>query len=148
MARLELIWNPFDPFDPGPRIDVMITNSSDLIDAGRSIGLEYPEPRPIKALLDTGASVTVVSKAFANYCKLRQTNAGREIRGLGAINKCGEHAGTISFPNTLLKSFDTIPIVSAEFKQEPHYACLIGRDILMHWRVTFDGQSKRVIIID
>ena len=61
MARIELHWDPFDQTDPGPCINVIIMNSADVIRAGRAIGLEYPEPRPIRALLDTGASVTVVN---------------------------------------------------------------------------------------
>jgi len=148
MSRFEIKWDPFDPSDPGPCIDVVITNSAELIEAGLTIGLEYPKPRSIRALLDTGASVTVVSKTFAKYCKLRQTSAGREIRALGATHQCGEHAGTVSFPNTPLKMFDTIPIVSADFEREPHDACLIGRDILRNWNITFDGSANRVTIID
>ena len=72
----------------------------------------------MKALLDTGASVTVISKIFANYCKLFQTNEGSEITAIGATHRCGEHAGAISFPgtnqepicgrSTLLESFHSI----------------------------------------
>jgi hypothetical protein len=102
MARVELNWDPFDQADPGPCIDVIITNSRAVIDAGRAIGLEYPAPRPMRALLDTGASVTVISKVFANSCKLFQTSEGSEITAIGATHRCGEHAGAISFPGTTL----------------------------------------------
>ena len=40
--------------DPGPTIDVVVTNSHQVIEAGRTIGLEYPGPRTMRALLDTG----------------------------------------------------------------------------------------------
>jgi len=146
MARVELKWNPFDPADPGPCISVIVMNSRDVIEAGRPIGFEYPEPRPIRALLDTGASITVISKVFANHCKLFQTSEGSEIAAIGAIHHCGEHAGAISFPGTNLRPLDPIRIVSAVFAKEPHYACVIGRDILRNWVVTFDGRSKRVTI--
>jgi len=39
-------------------------------------------------------------------------------------------------------------IVSAVFAKERNYACLIGRDILRNWFISFDGRSKRVIIVD
>jgi hypothetical protein len=146
MARVELPWNPFDPTDPGPCIDVIIVNSRDVIEAGRLIGLEYPEPRPMKALLDTGASVTVISKVFANTCKLFQTSEGSEITAIGATHRCGEHAGAISFPGTHLRPLDPIRIVSADFVKERSYAILIGRDILRNWVITFIGRSKRVTI--
>jgi hypothetical protein len=137
-----------DRMDPGPCIDVVVMNSQDVIQAGRAAGLEYPEKRTMKALLDTGASVTVISKVFANHCKLFQTSEGSEITALGATHKCGEHAGSISFPGTDLLPFDSMRIISAEFIKQRHYACLIGRDILRHWAITFDGPSSCVTIID
>jgi hypothetical protein len=123
-------------------------NSAEVIDRGRALGLEYPKPLQMRALLDTGASVTVISKTFAKYCKLFQTNAGTELRVLGATYRGGEHAGSVSFPGTNLRSFDLIRIVSADFEREPNYACLIGRDILRNWVISFDGRSKRVTITD
>lgn len=118
------------------------------MEAGRAIGFEYPKPRSIKALLDTGASVTVISKVFAEYCKLFQTGEDTEITAIGSPHRCGEHAGAISFPNTSLRPLETIRIVSVKFMREPHYACLIGRDILRNWTITFDGKAQSVIIAD
>jgi hypothetical protein len=123
-------------------------NSREVLEKGPDIGLDYPEPRRMLALLDTGASVTVISKHFANYCRLFQTNEGSEITAIGATHRCGEHAGSISFPDTKLRSFDPIRIVSADFPKERHYAILIGRDILRNWTISFDGRSKQVMIVD
>lgn len=148
MARVDLPWDPFDQDDPGPCIDVTITNSRGVIEAGRALGLEYPEPRRMRALLDTGASITVISRVFADYCKLFQTNEGSEITAIGATHRCAEHAGAIGFPSTNLRGLDPIRIVSAVFAKERHYAILIGRDILRNWLITFDGRSKRVTITD
>jgi hypothetical protein len=133
--------------DPGPCIDVVVMNSRDVIVAGSAVGLEYPEPVKMKALLDTGAALTVISKTFAKYCKLLQTGE-TEIRALGTLHRCGEHAGAISFPGTNLRPYDPIRFVSADFVQERHYAILIGRDILRNWTITFDGRSKCVTILD
>lgn len=148
MARVDLPWDPFDQTDPGPCIDVIIMNSHDVLEAGRAVGLEYPEPRRMRALLDTGASVTVISQVFANYCKLFQTSEGSEITAIGATHRCGEHAGAISFPGTNLRPLDPIRVVSAVFAKERYYACLIGRDILRNWVLTFDGRAKRVTITE
>jgi len=148
MARAEIEWDPSNPFDPGPCISVVVMNSPEFIEAGRAVGLEFPAPHPVQALLDTGAAVTVISKTFARFCKLRQTSAGTELRVLGSKYLAGEHAGAISFPGTELRTFDLIRIVSADFEKEPNYACLIGRDIMRHWDIRFDGRSKRVTIID
>lgn len=148
MAHHEIPWDPFNQNDPGPCIDVVITNSREVIEAGRRIGLEYPQPLRMRALLDTGASVTVISKQFANHCKLFQTNEGSEITAVGASHRCGEHAGSISFPGTKLKPFDPIRIVSAVFVKERYYAILIGRDILRNWLISFDARNRRVTIDD
>jgi len=148
MARVDLSWDPFDQGDPGPCIDVMVTNSHEVIDGWRTLGLECPEPRRMRALLDTGASVTVISKTFAKYSKLFPTSEGCEITALGNRLRCGEHAGAISFPGTELRPFDLMRFVSADFPNEPHYAILIGRDILRNWVIAFDGRSKRVTIQD
>jgi hypothetical protein len=133
--------------DPGPCINVTITNSREVIEAGRAIGLEYPAPLKMNALLDTGASVSVISKTFAKYCKLMQTGE-TEIRALGSLHKCGEHAAAISFPGMSLRSIDPIRIISADFIKEPYYACLIGRDILRNWKTAFDGRRNLVTITD
>ena len=148
MGCLEIKWDPFDPYDPGPCIDVVIMNSPDVIEAGRAIGLEYPAPRSIRALLDTGAGITVISKVFAKNWKIFQTDALIEVRALGAPHQCGEHAASVSFPNTNLRSIGTIRVYSGTFVKEPNYACLIGRDILRNWKITFNGRSKLVTIED
>jgi predicted aspartyl protease len=148
MAHVELEWDPFGSGDPGPLIDVVVMNSQTVIDAGRAIGLDYPPALKMRALLDTGASVTVISKKFAEHCRLFQTNEGSEISAIGAIHHCGEHAGSVSFPGTKLRSFDPIRIVSAVFAKERHYAILIGRDILRNWTISFDGRSRRITIDD
>lgn len=148
MGRHELKWDPFDRNDPGPCIKVIVMNSGVVIESGRAIGLEYPKPHPVTALIDTGASVTIISKTFANYCKLFQTSEGSELRTLAGQFSCGEHAGAISFPGTTLRPVDSLRIVSADFMRERNIACLIGMDILRNWLITFDGRSKRVIIED
>ncbi len=38
----------------------------------------------MRALLDTGASITVISRVYADHCKLFQTNEGSEITAIGA----------------------------------------------------------------
>jgi gag-polyprotein putative aspartyl protease len=123
-------------------------NSSEVIEGWRVLGLECPKPRSVTALIDTGASVTVISRTFANYCKLFQTGEGGVFTTLAGRASCGEHAGSLSFPGTTLRPIDSHRIVSANFVGERNYACLIGRDILRNWLITFDGPNKRVTITD
>lgn len=147
MGRAIVSWDPLDPNDPGPLIDISVMNSEEVLEAWRREGLECPAPVTMKALLDTGAAVTVISKTFARHCKLYQTGIS-QVRALGAPHTCGEHAGTVSFPRTSLRPFESIRILSGEFIREPHFACLIGRDILSRWTITLDGAAKTVSISD
>ena len=123
-------------------------NSHDVIEGWRAVGLDCPDPRSVTALIDTGAAFTVISRVFADHCRLFQTSEGSELTTLGATLRCGEHAGAISFPDTTLRPIESLRIVSADFVQQRHYSCLIGQDILRYWRITFDGPSKRVTITD
>ena len=75
MAPFEVHWDPFDAADPGPCLKVVVMNAYDYIEAGRAIGLEYPEPHAITALIDTGSPFTIISKTFAKNWKLVQTGA-------------------------------------------------------------------------
>ena len=88
-----------------------------------------------------GSTRTTEALSLAHY-------GASEIRTLGATFRCGEHAGAISFPGTNLRPFDPIRIVSVDFVKEPNYSCLLGRDILQNWEITFDGRRKMVTFED
>ncbi len=146
MAPLELFWNPFDQSDPGPCIKVIVTNSSETIDAGREIGLEYPEPHAITALVDTGSPFTIISRTFAKNWKLFQTNVAVPIRTLAGDCFCEEYRGAISFPDSCLPTIQAMKIRATDFNREPFYSCIIGRDIIRYWNIQFDGRRKNVRI--
>jgi hypothetical protein len=146
MATFEFSWNPNE--DRGPCISVLIQNPLDVLDAGEPHHFGLPDPVPIMALVDTGAGISVVSKTYARTAKLRLTNEGSQIRTLGAAIEGAEYAASISFPGTGLRPLVPIRLFTADFFREPHYACLIGRDILQFWKVTFDGPGRRVWITD
>jgi hypothetical protein len=145
MARVELNWDPFDQSDPGPCIDVAVMNSRDVIEAGRAIGWEYPGPRPMRALLDTGASITVISRIFADSCKLFQTSEGSEITAVGHTLRMRGACGCYKL------SWQQVAATGPHtdrFPKARDYAILIGRDVLRNWVINFDGRSKRVTITD
>ena len=81
---------------------VIVANTDETIKAGNALGLEYPTPHAITALLDTGSPFTIVSRTFARNRKLFLTNAAVPIRTIGGDCKCDEHSGSISFPDSNL----------------------------------------------
>ena len=150
MATLELAWDPFNAFDPGPCIDVQIVNSLQV--TGLAVESEWGNlpfiPQRMKALLDTGASLCNVSRTYAKHAHLFQTGDRTSVSAVGATYLCEEYAARIIFPDTPLRPIDPVRMVAIEFPKEKNYAVLIGREILRNWIVTFDGGAKKVTIIE
>lgn len=146
MATLEASWSPFNQLDPGPLIDIVISATDETVKAGRALGWEYPEPHAIKALLDTGSPFTIVNRIYARNRMLPMTNAGTPIKTIGGTHLCDEHSCSIGFPGSNLPRIGTIRIPAGDFNREPFHACIVGRDVLKHWVVKFDGRGGRVTI--
>ncbi|MFP5228043.1 MAG: hypothetical protein ACLGXA_10465 [Acidobacteriota bacterium] len=147
MARYEFGWDPENELSPRPCIDIELGNSRELVACEPDFGFDYPDPLKVKALLDTGASLTVISKTLAKSRKLFATGANTEVRVLEHTIRCPEYAAAIGFPGGL-RSFDPIRVRAADFEGERTHAVLIGTDIMRFWKITFDGRSKLVIIED
>jgi len=121
-------------------------NTDDTIRAGRAVGLEYPQPHAITALIDTGSPFTVISRTFAKNWKLIQTGAQSPIRTMGGDCLCDEYSGSISFPDSTLPGIEILRLRGVDFNREPFYSCLIGRDVLKGWDIRFNGRAKQVTI--
>ena len=147
MGQAKVRWDPLNRVYPFACIDVIVVNSDVYIDQQGELGFEFRKPVKMKAMLDTGASFTVISRTWARNCSLFQTGPDTKRKVLGGAVSCGEHAGSISFPGTTLKLYDPVKLVSADFV-EPNFSGLIGIDLIRRWRITFDGESKLVTIED
>jgi predicted aspartyl protease len=130
MPSKSLLLTPAALQQDGPCIFVLISTTRYEFEEGTAVGLDFPQAR-VRALIDTGASITVINPEVARSCKLRQTG----IAQLVAANSSGsypEHAAAISFPDSELKGFEAIKVVACPIVRQP-YSCLIGRDILRKW---------------
>jgi hypothetical protein len=87
----------------GSHLPILISATRLEVEEGLAIGLEYPE-LPGRALIDTGASLTIINPEIATTCKLKQTgfeklNAvsfpGSEIPGLEPFCKDNGRTGEI-----------------------------------------------------
>ena len=148
MIDANVAWDPTLIGNSSPCIQVLIQNSPELIPDDVKQLLSVPPSTPVMALLDTGASFSIISRVFAERFKLFQTGDFISIRTLSGTHLAREYAASVSFPGTTLQTFPMLRLRSADFVKEPNFSCLIGRDILQHWRITFDGRSKRVTIED
>jgi len=112
------------------------------LEEGRAVGLEFPEWR-INALVDTGASLTIINPEIAKTCKLRWTGRAKIVAVGGMSGEFPEHAAAISFPGTELPSFDAIRVVACPIIRRP-FSCLIGRDVLQKFKFVYDGRTGEV----
>ncbi len=140
---------PFTPtslLQQGPHIRILISATRLEVDEGRAIGLEFPE-LPVRALIDTGASLTIINPQIAATCKLRQTGRQKINAVGGEAGEYPEYASAIAFPGSELPSLDTTRVVACPIIRQPFFACLIGRDIMRKWLFKYDGRSGEIEIL-
>jgi predicted aspartyl protease len=146
VAAHQLSYSPAVLQKDGPRIFIEISAPASALQEGRSSGLEFPPPFGITAVIDTGASLTVVNPEVAEKCKLRATGF-TIVASIEKKARYHQHAAWIRFPDSELKDFHEIPVVACKIAQQP-YACLIGRDILRNWLLSYNGGTGVVLIHD
>jgi predicted aspartyl protease len=129
----------------GPIIEILISATRPEINEGEGLGLEFPALL-VKALVDTGASLTIINPEIAATCKLRHTDKNKINAVGGEAGEYPAHAAAISFPGTVLPSFDVIRVVACPIVKQPFFSCLIGRDILRKWLFVYDGRKGDVQI--
>lgn len=129
----------------GPHLPVLISASRRELDEGRAVGLEFPE-LPVQALIDTGASITIINPEIAVTCKLKHTGHQRISAVGGSAGEFPEFAAGIAFPGSEIPRLDTIRVVACPLIRQPFFSCLIGRDVLQKWVLTYNGKTGEVEI--
>jgi predicted aspartyl protease len=95
----------------------------------------------VKALIDTGASGSVITPKVADQLGLIHTGF-QKVSSVQDEQLRPVYYGFIIFP---WGSGKEIPIVSCPLK---NFDCLIGRDILLHWHFTYNGPDGSIVICD
>jgi predicted aspartyl protease len=144
--KVPVVKLPFTPTDlilQGPHIAILISATRWEVEEGRPLGLEFPE-LPVRALIDTGASLTVINPEIAKTCKLKQTGHQMINAVGGQAGEYPAYAAAISFPGTELPSLEATRVVACPIIRQPFFSCLIGRDIMRKWLLTYDGRTGQV----
>ena len=145
MPVVKLPFTPTDLILQGPHIAILISATRVEVEEGRSLGLEFPE-LPVRALIDTGASLTVINPEIAKTCKLKQTGHQMINAVGGQAGEYPAYAAALSFPGTELPSLNATRVVACPIIRQPFFSCLIGRDIMSKWLLTYDGRTGEVEI--
>jgi predicted aspartyl protease len=129
----------------GPHLPIIVSATKVEVQEGRAVGLDYTE-LPVRALIDTGASITVINPEIATTCKLKQTGYQKVSTVGGAAGEYPEYAAAISFPESEIPRLETVRVVACPIIRQPFFSCLIGRDILQRWIVIYNGRTGELEI--
>lgn len=124
----------------GAFIEVIITHPHNSIEKFQENNQDVPLKK-VFALIDTGASSSIITPVLAEELSLIQTGF-RNVTSVNNQQRQAVYAGSIHF---LWGKAKDIPLIACPLKG---FDCLIGRDILMHWHFTYNGADNTVVICD
>ena len=124
----------------GPILKVEIGNPSDPSRVAR-----------VNALIDTGAAFTAINPILASNCGLIQRGQKKiHVPGNTAPEDAKaypEFAAALRFPGSDLLGFRVHGIIACPIF-ETQFSCLVGRDILKYWELTYSGTLGQFSIKD
>jgi hypothetical protein len=63
-----------------------------------------------------------------------------DVRGIGGIVKAAVYVASLQFPKCGLRTVEVIEVSCCDLPTYPFlYHCLLGRDVLSRWVLTYDG---------
>lgn len=127
-----------DLLTSGPILQVFIGPSRELINA---LGSEVAAPIPVSALIDTGAAATVITTETALLLGLRSVGA-MSIHTPTTIDPVLCRQFHVNVYLSTLFAIENVMVIEAPLTGQP-FQCLIGRDVLSHGVLTYDGVRNR-----
>lgn len=130
-------------FSSGPFITINVAPNNQQIEFLKSKGLKVPKAQKVAALIDTGASHTVLDESIIQKLGLHPID---EIRAKTVSCEdvvCKRYKATFFFSDNFC--IETSHLVGSSTKNQ-NFQCLIGRDILKHCVFTYDGISNQTIL--
>lgn len=131
--------------DIGPQLLITLGPSIPERNAAAKQGKSLKDPQPVRALIDTGARLTIITPETASRCGLVQVSTTKIFVVGGGEVPGPVYSAQMAFPDSPLASWPAIQIVGADLHHR-EIECLIGRDILRRWIMEYDGPSGQLII--
>jgi hypothetical protein len=128
----------------GPIIDVVVSVSAPRANALTSNSLAVPQPITVRGLIDTGASNTCIDPSIVTSLGLQPTGLMQIITpSTGNVPVlCSQYDISVIFPFPLMVfSVPTLPVTESSLAHQG-FAMLIGRDILAHSLLIYDGKNN------
>jgi predicted aspartyl protease len=122
----------------GPVIEVQVGMTSAEETAARAVGDPVPAPLTVAALIDTGASHTVLQQNLAAQLGLKPVSSSAFRTASSASAVYHQYTIRLFFPHGV-----EIEVLAVEMPlQGQHIQCLLGRDVLADGVLVYLGQSN------
>jgi len=146
-AKIAIITAPFPLMVSGLNLPVIISTAS----AYRSpIDPNSIKTVQILAHFDTGANKTSIDTELAKQLNLIPIGESPSHTAAG-LRQATDFVIDLGFPGTNLQPFINLQISSCKLSNPNmplQFQMLLGRDVMSHWNVVWDGPSSTVIISD
>jgi len=122
----------------GPVVQIQIAISEAAEQALKKAGQPVPPPVQVSAMIDTGASDSVIQTGIAQQLGIQPIGVTRVNTPSSTNVQCYRYDVQLILPNGVTV---VVPVTEAPL-QGQHIQCLIGRDILMHGVFIYIGYSN------
>lgn len=122
----------------GPIVELRIAVGGAAEAALRKAGSPIPTPLPAVAMIDTGATGTVIRQGLAAQLGLNPVGVTYINTPSSTNVACYEYLVRLLFPNNVLVEATALEAPL----QGQHIQCLIGRDVLAHGVLVYIGYGN------
>lgn len=123
----------------GAIVQMTIQVPTAMADAMKAAGQTVPEPRAIRMMVDTGASISGVKDEFATGVGLQATDSV-QIGGVTGVDTRAVYAAKLVLPEDNME-FDPIEIVGMALPGQTEIDGLLGRDFLKRANLVYVGPT-------
>lgn len=138
----------------GPLVDVLVGLSAHTQQALRNAGRPVPAPVSLRALIDTGAEVTCIDPRLLSQLVAAGLKHVRfvfsHLPAIGAINFAVEYAVSLSVVHQSGNPKNNLVLRNHPVIEQPlgavGYQALLGRDVLDHCILVYNGPGRSLIL--
>lgn len=125
----------------GPILEIQIGMPRDLINVLKETGQPVPNPIKAIALIDTGATSSVVNPTIIQGLKVAPIGRVRINTPSDANVECDMYKLALILPDGV--AIESSDVIEAPLVGQP-IQCLLGRDILRHGVLIYNGYMQQI----
>lgn len=123
----------------GPLVEMHVGLANEAVEALKKNGTAIPNPVSATALIDTGATASVIHPDIVKQLGLKPVGVANVCTASADNVKCLQYAVLLMFANGVGG-----PVIALEAPLKgQQIQCLIGRDVLSHAVMIYNGYMKQ-----